>query len=75
MDAQEGWSASTKNGFARSIQRAMNWAEGQGLIERTPIPKVEKPAGESRELVITPPEFDDLLARFPWPAPQKLVQS
>ena len=65
MDSHAGWSASTKNGFARSIQRAMNWAEGQGLIERTPIPKVEKPAAESRELVITPPEFDDLLSRFP----------
>jgi integrase len=65
MDAQTTWSASTKNGFARSIQRGMNWAEAQGLIDRTPIARVEKPKGESRELVITSSEFDDLLARFP----------
>ena len=43
----------------------MKWAEKQGLIDRTPIPQVEKPSPESRDLVITPVEFDDLLARFP----------
>jgi integrase len=65
MDAKDTWSNSTKNGFARSVQRGMKWAEKQGLIERTPIPQVEKPGRESREVVITPEEFDDLLARFP----------
>jgi integrase len=65
MDAHANWSSSTKNGFARSVQRGMRWAEGQGLIDRTPIPKVEKPSPEGREIVITPEEFDDLLGRFP----------
>jgi integrase len=65
MDARTTWSNSTKNGFARSVQRGMKWAEKQGLIERTPIPQVEKPARESREVVITPEEFEDLLRRFP----------
>jgi integrase len=65
MDARTTWSASTKNGFARSIQRGMNWAVDQGLIDRTPLPKVQKPSPESRELVITPAEFEDLLGRFP----------
>src|SRR5262249_13879622 len=53
MDAKNTWSNSTKNGFARSVQRGMKWAEKQGLIERTPIPQVEKPGRESREVVIT----------------------
>lgn len=65
MDARDTWSNSTKNGFARSVQRGMRWAAEQGLINATPIPKVPKPARESRELVITPEEFDDLLGRFP----------
>jgi integrase len=65
MDSRDTWSASTKNGFARSVQRGLKWAEKQGLIDRTPIPSVEKPGRESREVVISPEEFDDLLARFP----------
>ncbi len=65
MDAKATWSNSTKNGFARSIQRGMKWAEKQGLIDRTPIPEIEKPRAETREIVITPEEFEDLLARFP----------
>jgi integrase len=65
MDAKSTWSNSTKNGFARSVQRGMKWAEKQGLIERTPIPSIEKPVPENREVVITPEEFEDLLKRFP----------
>lgn len=65
MDAQTGWANNTKNGFARSAQRAMKWAEKQGIIDRTPIPHVEKPAREAREDVITPEEFEVLLSWFP----------
>jgi integrase len=65
MDKHSKWSNSTKNGFARSVQRAMRWAERQGLIKQTPIPHVEKPGRESRAVVITPAEFEDLLRRFP----------
>ena len=35
IDAHADWSNSTESGFARSVQRRMRWAEGQGLIERT----------------------------------------
>ena len=64
MDGRE-WSNSTKNGFARSVQRGFKWAAEQGLIDHTPLPKVQKPAPESRELFISQEEFDDLLGRFP----------
>jgi integrase len=64
MDAKD-WADNTKNGFARSIQRAMKWAEKQGLIERTPIPHVEKPGRQRREDYITPEEFEAVLGWFP----------
>jgi hypothetical protein len=36
MDAQT-WAPSTKNGFGRSVQRAIPWANRQGIIDRNPI--------------------------------------
>jgi integrase len=62
MDAQAAWSDSTKNGFARSLQRGMNWAERQGLIDKNPIRYLEKPGGEARETPVTPAEYDKLMA-------------
>ena len=38
MDANaEAWNANTKNDFATAVQRAFNWAERQGLIDRNPL--------------------------------------
>jgi hypothetical protein len=62
MDAQ-AWAPSTKNGLGRSVQRAMRWANRQGLIERNPIAFVEKPGGEAREVVVTPEDFLACLTR------------
>jgi integrase len=61
MDSSPTWSPSTKNGFARSIQRAMNWAEKQGMIDRNPLRHVEKPAVEARETPVTPAEYAKLM--------------
>lgn len=61
MDAKPTWSPSTKNGFARSIQRAMNWAVKQELTDRNPVRYVEKPALEAREVPLTPAEFARLM--------------
>jgi integrase len=61
MDAR-AWSPSTKNGFGRSIQRAIRWANRQGLIDRNPIAFVDKPGCEAREVVVSPEEFAKLLA-------------
>jgi integrase len=55
------WSPSTKNGFGRSVQRAIRWANRQGLIDRNPIDFVEKPGGEAREVVVSPEEYAKLL--------------
>lgn len=61
MDAQT-WAPSTKNGFGRSVQRAIRWANRQGIIDRNPIAFVEKPGCEAREVVVSPEEFEKLLA-------------
>src|SRR5262245_26579598 len=65
MDAHPEWKANTKNGFARSIQRAFRWAHKQGHLERNPIPFVEKPGRERREDYITPEEFERILSWYP----------
>jgi integrase len=62
MDSQASWSDSTKNGFARSLQRAMNWAERQGVIDKNPIRYLEKPSGDARETPVTPAEYEKLMA-------------
>jgi integrase len=61
MDAHPGWSANTRNGFARAVQRAFRWAMRQGLIDGAPLAFVEKPALEARETPVTPEEFDKLM--------------
>ncbi len=60
MDAQT-WAPSTKNGFGRSVQRAIRWAHRQGLIDRNPLAFVEKPGCEAREVVVSPEEYTKLL--------------
>lgn len=65
MATHPAWKNSTRNAFVRSIQRAVRWANEHGLIEANPIPKVAKPAGERREVVVTPGEFEALLELFP----------
>ena len=67
------WGASTKNGFCRSVCRAFNWAVKQGHIEKSPVKGVEKPAMERREDVISPEEFERILAMFPDQAMRDLL--
>jgi len=55
------WSSSTRNGMCRAVQRAMNWAEEQRVIERSPLAKMKKPKLKAREVVITPAEYGDIL--------------
>jgi integrase len=85
MDSRD-WTNNGKHNLARSAQRAFNWAEKQGLIDRSPIRHVEKPPMEARELYITPADFELVmvhakgsfrdLIRFAWESgarPQEIV--
>lgn len=42
-----------KNGAARAVSRAFNWARKQGLIQFNPVEGLEKPTAEHRECYIT----------------------
>lgn len=55
------WSSTTRNSLCRAVQRAFNWAEEQRLIERSPIARMKKPKCKTREVIITPTEFDHYL--------------
>lgn len=65
MNAHPTWGNDTRANFARCVQRAFNWAVDQGLIEKNPIVKVEKPGKERRETVYSREEYEALLAAFP----------
>lgn len=65
IDSYEHLSTGSKRNYCRTIQRAMRWAEAQGLIERSPIAHLQKPRGGRRELVISPEEYRRILEHVP----------
>lgn len=46
------WGPMTKRGKIQSVQRALNWAVKQGLIEKSPVAAMEKPPQGKRDNVI-----------------------
>ncbi len=64
MSAHPTWGNDTRANFARCVQRAFNWATDQGLIEKSPIVKVEKPGKGCREDVFTRERYERLLSVF-----------
>jgi hypothetical protein len=56
-------SGSQRNLIA-SVKRAMKWAEEQGYIERSPIAHMKKPGCGRKEQVVSPQQYQALLARY-----------
>jgi integrase len=75
MDAHPGWSASTKNGFGRSVQQAFRWAKRQGLIDSNPIEYVEKPGGQAREMAISPAQYTAIMEVVTEPCARTLLHA
>lgn len=75
MDAHEGWSPSTKNGFGRSVQQAFRWAKRQGLIEVNPIDDIEEPGGQAREMAISPAEYARIMEAVTEPTFRLLLET
>jgi integrase len=81
------WSSTTKNGLCRAAVRALQWAEDEEHIARSPLGRFKKPRTKRREVVIPQEEFDAMVGHFPslpikdlltfaWevgPRPQELV--
>jgi integrase len=65
VDGMSGVSGGTKRNFMRAAQRALRWAEQQGYVDRSPIAHLEKPPAGKREMVVSPEEFDRILASVP----------
>ncbi len=61
IDAHDEWSSSTKHGFARCVKRAFRWAVDEGLIERSPVRRLDKPEAEARDIVISDEEYATIL--------------
>ena len=56
-------SGSRRNLIA-STKRAMKWAEEQGYIDRSPLTHMKKPGCGRKEQVVTPEQYEALLARY-----------
>lgn len=64
-DSHKSWGPSQKRGGIGAVQRAFNWAEKVGHIERSPIRHIEgKPAQGRREDYLTPVQFKQLIGHY-----------
>lgn len=74
MDSHPTWGNNHKHNFARSVQRAFNWALRQELVDRNPVAFVEKPAMEARELAVTPADYERVIAHVADPEFRDLIR-
>lgn len=56
-------SDSHKRGCMVAVSRALNWADKQGLIDKNPIKRMEKPEAGRRDIFLTQEQFDELLSK------------
>jgi len=54
----------SKRNLIASIKRAFKWAEEQGYVDRSPLTHMKKPACGRKELVVSPEQFAELVARY-----------
>lgn len=57
VDANHHWNPGMKRGRLQAVQRALNWAVNQGIIDKSPVAYMEKPPPGKRENVIDFPTY------------------
>lgn len=62
LASQAGWGPTTKRNAITALQRGFNWAVTNLGLDRNPIKGMEKPQANRRTDVVTPAEFEKLLA-------------
>lgn len=62
LATQPGWSNGTRFTACRALLRVLRWAAKKQYIDRNPIPEYEKPKPGKRTVVISPAEFERILA-------------
>ena len=65
MNAYAHLSSGSKRNLGRAIQRVMNWAVEQELIDHNPLAGMWKPKAGKRERVISDAEWRDILSLVP----------
>lgn len=68
-----GLSKTSRRNYYRAIKKCMGWARSRRLIRRNPIRDLEVPAADSREICLTPQDYEQLLASIPDPCFRDLV--
>lgn len=58
------WSNTYQNSAIRAVQRAYRWGHRMGLISSNPVQFVEKPQCGRREEIITPAQYEEILANI-----------
>jgi integrase len=58
------WSSTYQNNAIRGVQRPFRWAHRLGLIDKNPVEFIEKPSPRRREQIITPKEYESILAKI-----------
>jgi integrase len=65
-DSHPTWGPTQKRGAIGAVQRAFNWAEKVGHIDRNPVRHVEgKPTAKRRDLCINAVQFEEAIAHYP----------
>lgn len=63
LAGKKSWNSTTKRNAITALQRAFNWAVKNRGLDRNPIKGMEKPEAKRRARIITPEQFDKLLAK------------
>lgn len=61
LDSHPIWSDGHRRGSIIAVQRAFRWATKMGYIDHSPIAHIEKPPPGTRDLIVRPERFDEIL--------------
>jgi integrase len=61
LATKKDWGPSYKRGHITAVKRVFNWGVEQGHIENSPLRSLKKPEGESRDQLISPAQFKEIL--------------
>ena len=74
VDAHPDWSTSHQRGCKVAVQRAFAWAEKMGVIDKSPIRRLDKPQQGKREQILSPAEYTAIQEHFPDEAFRDLLE-
>jgi integrase len=73
-DGYESITPTTRRNYMRTVKRCLSWALKQGYVRSNPIAHLELPGSQSRDVVVTEPEYQALLSFVPDDSLRDLIQ-